>query len=563
MHHLQALQKGLTNQIDKAVGAGLEQMFMERALNCLWRASQATAGSAATIAAKPQPAEWVLTSWEIDMGPVIAHGGFAEVLKATWLNHTTVAVKRLHVRLETNKMREEFLREVKAWYPLRHPHILPLLGACATAERPFMVSPFMKFGHALQYLDWRTNTFGNESIESFGIKLLYEASLGMQYLHSRGVVHGDLKAVNILVDEHGNANIADFGFASLKQLTSTRNTKGVEANRNHFGGTLRWMSPERLSGGSLTPSVDVYAFAMTCYEVLSDGEVPLTDIPDALLFQLVVHNHRRPALPITSAGTMYKHSAKPMYQMMKASWDPNPLNRPTFSSIALTMKSIVCEVPGSTKMDLPHSSVTRDILFNPLHSQQPQQTTQYLPDSQVHDTPEFNDTINFEPGTWGQLMNDLLPIFLPYHQKDIKQGIFMFGKELTDPICEIQGSGELQSFLYNVKIAAGMETSSVRFIEFMHSKSATKADQQLKTSIHVALTTLGSKTRFLLPNGKTSPGLFGSLSQTLKALYHSPISLLIQDSRKSSNYVLSQNSDATILPMGTANISSTSSNLSF
>ncbi|KAI8606790.1 kinase-like domain-containing protein, partial [Chytriomyces sp. MP71] len=151
---IEALEKNIADHIDRSLEEKLDRVFMERALNCLRRASEGGAAVANANPTKPKPPPvWVLTSWEIEVGDAISRGGFGEVLKAVWLGHTVVAVKRLHMRLETSKLRDDFLREVKTWYPLRHPHILPLLGACATAERPFMVSPFMERGHALQFMD--------------------------------------------------------------------------------------------------------------------------------------------------------------------------------------------------------------------------------------------------------------------------------------------------------------------------------------------------------------------------------------------------------------------------
>jgi serine/threonine protein kinase len=247
---------------------------LEKALTTLLRASQTPA--------PPKIHEWVLTSWEVEIDDSpLSRGGFGEVSKGIWLGHTLVAVKRLLIRLETNKLKDDFYREVKTWYPLRHPHILPLLGACATAERPFMVSPFMKAGHALMYLE-KYEDLSEGKWRRF--QLLYEVSQGMQYLHSRNVIHGDLKAVNVLVNEHGRSCVADFGFATLKKITSTRFTSSTNPSHsststsggNQIAGTLRWMAPERLMGGPLTPAVDVYAFGMTCYEILTEGEIPLT-----------------------------------------------------------------------------------------------------------------------------------------------------------------------------------------------------------------------------------------------------------------------------------------------
>ncbi|KAJ3230153.1 hypothetical protein HDU81_004728 [Chytriomyces hyalinus] len=246
------------------------------------------------------------------------------------------------MRLETSKLKEDFLREVKTWYPLRHPHIIPLLGACATAERPFMVSPFMGRGHALQFMDW-CGRRDRGLIEVKAVKLLYEVSLGMQYLHARGVVHGDLKAVNVLIDEYENAYVADFGFATLKQFTSTRLTGAGAAN---FGGTLRWMAPERLQGAKLSPPVDVYAYSMTCFEILSEGDVPLTDSPDALLYQHVVNAHLRPEKPDCCDET-FPATSNQLFRLMQTCWSPDPLSRPSFSSTSISMKAILKEAQAA------------------------------------------------------------------------------------------------------------------------------------------------------------------------------------------------------------------------
>ncbi|KAJ3068570.1 hypothetical protein HDU98_008282 [Podochytrium sp. JEL0797] len=232
-------KKKLTDHIDSTLEKTLPHLFTERALACVRRAS---GDPPTTNSTSPTP-PWVLTSWEIELGDPISHGGFGEVLHATWLGHTLVAVKRLHIRLETQRLRDDFLKEVKV-FPLRHPHVLPLLGACATAERPFMVAPYMAGGTALQYLE-RVRV---ERREREGCNVLFGVALRMQYLHARGVTHRDLKAVNVLIDNHGTAHVSDFGFATLRQFSTTRLTHLVS-----FGGTLRWMSPERLQGAKLSP----------------------------------------------------------------------------------------------------------------------------------------------------------------------------------------------------------------------------------------------------------------------------------------------------------------------
>ncbi|KAJ3122154.1 hypothetical protein HK100_012112 [Physocladia obscura] len=534
---IEALQKSLTEQVDKALQQrSIDRLFMERALTCLQRATTnstdpATQKMRAANLNNGPPPQWVLTSWEVDVGETIARGGFAEVLKATWLSHTPVAIKRLHMRLETEKIRKDFLREVKTWFPLRHPNILPLLGACATSPHPFMVMPFMAKGHSLQYLEWCADTFGRTNLEPKGVQLLYEISLGLQYLHSRSVVHGDLKAVNVLVDSHGVANVSDFGFSTLKQFSSTRasmtrSSDGAIASAaaapSNFGGTLRWMSPERLQGGHLTPPVDVYAYAMTCYEILSEGEVPLTEIPDVLLFQHVVNLHTRPAMP---KEHVYVNSGEALYRIMQTCWDPNPLARPTFSNLAINIKSIVGEVRGKQRAvaggagedavgtgggddgnslsdgggNENGAKIGGGLLRSVGQEKQLEmfgRTSKRKP--QILGREDNPDEINiqFEPETWGSLVNDLLPIFSRSQRAQIKNDILLLGRELSNPIVEIPVSAppsELNDFLYNLKISAGYETSTVRFIEYMQHPSKTRAEQTVKASIHIALSKLGTK----------------------------------------------------------------------
>ncbi|KAJ3283279.1 hypothetical protein HDU79_009193 [Rhizoclosmatium sp. JEL0117] len=338
---IDAIQKSLSDHVDRSLERTVDRLFLTKALSHLREAT-----NTASKKHEPPP-EWLVTSFEFDLGPVIGTGGFGEVLKATWLSHTVVAVKRLHIRLDTSKLRDDFLREVKTWYPLRHPNILPLLGACISAPRPFMVSPYMARGHALQYLEWcKSNLLqSGGSIEPHGIRLLYETSLGMQYLHARGVIHGDLKAANIFVDEFGASCIGDFGFASLKRYTTTKTVSMPSAPPPNVGGTLRWMSPERMQGGRATNQCDVYAYAMTCFEVISEGEIPFLETPDALIVHHVVNLGIRPVLEADEC--LYVRTFQGIYELMRQCWNQDPQARPSFLNVSLKMKALVAESNGS------------------------------------------------------------------------------------------------------------------------------------------------------------------------------------------------------------------------
>jgi serine/threonine protein kinase len=79
------------------------------------------------------------------------------------------------------------------------------------------------------------------------------------YLHAKGVIHGDIKADNILVSDDLHAQICDFGLAKLFEESTASSLKGA--------GSLRWKSPEIADGEPKTIESDVYAFGMTIVEV--------------------------------------------------------------------------------------------------------------------------------------------------------------------------------------------------------------------------------------------------------------------------------------------------------
>jgi serine/threonine protein kinase len=108
--------------------------------------------------------------------------------------------------------------------------------------------------------------------------------MGLVYLHSQSVVHGDLKAVsilmasssclmknyfqqNVLIDDSGSALLCDFGLASVKADVTSRTTVINTSETTAVAGSRQWMAPERLTGKSLTKPCDIYAFGMTAYEV--------------------------------------------------------------------------------------------------------------------------------------------------------------------------------------------------------------------------------------------------------------------------------------------------------
>ncbi|KXS20394.1 kinase-like protein, partial [Gonapodya prolifera JEL478] len=134
-----------------------------------------------------------------------------------------------------------------------HYHILPLLGASWDCEEPFMFSERMRNGKILQFLK------KNPNADVLG--LLFDIASGV-YLHNeRNVIHADIKALNVLISEKGNAVLTDFGFAKVVEGAVREGSTG------HRPGTAIYMAPERLSGSGGTKEIDIYALGVTFHRV--------------------------------------------------------------------------------------------------------------------------------------------------------------------------------------------------------------------------------------------------------------------------------------------------------
>ncbi|EMD40652.1 hypothetical protein CERSUDRAFT_91390 [Gelatoporia subvermispora B] len=154
-------------------------------------------------------------------------------------------------------------REAKIWSGLRHAHIVQFYGVSTSSPyEPFIVSRYMKNGNLIQYIRQ------HEDVDR--IQLIHEVALGMQFLHDKRIIHGDLKGVNVLIDDTKKACITDFGLSRFRRdvhVCQSGNTS------KQIAGTLRWMAPESIKRGIISFHTDVYAFAMLIYETLT-GDVP-------------------------------------------------------------------------------------------------------------------------------------------------------------------------------------------------------------------------------------------------------------------------------------------------
>ncbi|KAJ7063874.1 kinase-like domain-containing protein [Mycena amicta] len=251
------------------------------------------------------------------VGEQVAAGGFGDIWKGV-IRGQTVSVKsmRLFRDSDIQAALKEFGQEALIWRQLSHPNLLPFFGIYYLEKRLCLVSPWMEHGNIAAYLEK-----GQVSV-SQKLLLMLDIAHGLQYLHGNQIVHGDLKAVNILVTPSDRACIADFGLASIADTMTVRFSQSTMTIK---GGTARYQAPELLHGGKRHFGSDIYAFGCTCYEILS-GRVPFYEIKNEVAVVLKVVSGERPShYPQWSVS----HQLEGLWRLLQHCWDESIDKRPT------------------------------------------------------------------------------------------------------------------------------------------------------------------------------------------------------------------------------------------
>ncbi|KAJ6457246.1 kinase-like domain-containing protein, partial [Mycena sanguinolenta] len=256
-------------------------------------------------------------------------GGFGDIYQASY-GGKTVALK--HARTfqrdaEQRRIRLQFCREALVWQHLQHPFILPFIGIDRETfpSSLCMVSPWMENGTVLRYLNDHGRSRDNVD------KLLLEIAQGLQYLHSRNIVHGDLRGANILITHEWNACLADFGLTSLSDAT-------IATNTSHRAGSIRWMAPELIDPDRFgrkflrTPASDVYAFGCVCLELYT-GQPPFSALSETASLLRII-NGDRPERPTSGEPTL----PDVLWEYVNNFWAQDSAERPATDAIVQRME---------------------------------------------------------------------------------------------------------------------------------------------------------------------------------------------------------------------------------
>ncbi|KAK2412885.1 serine/threonine/tyrosine-protein kinase HT1 [Trifolium repens] len=273
-------------------------------------------------ASKEDQEEWTADLSQLFIGNKFASGAHSRIYRGIY-KQRAVAVKMVRIPNQNEERRtlleQQFKSEVALLSRLFHPNIVQFIAACKKPPVYCIITEYMSQGTLRMYLNKKEPY--SLSIETV-LRLALDISRGMEYLHSQGVIHRDLKSNNLLLNDEMRVKVADFGTSCLE--TRCRETKGNM-------GTYRWMAPEMIKEKPYTRKVDVYSFGIVLWE-LTTALLPFQGMTPVQAAFAVAEKNERPPLPASCQPALA--------HLIKRCWSANPSKRPDFSDIVFTLERL-------------------------------------------------------------------------------------------------------------------------------------------------------------------------------------------------------------------------------
>ncbi|CAA7402235.1 unnamed protein product [Spirodela intermedia] len=292
-------------------------------------------------AAREKP-EWEIDPSKLVIKGAIARGTFGTVHRGVY-EGLDVAVKLLdwgeegaRTEAEIASLRAAFTQEVVVWHKLDHLNVTKFVGAIMGATDLEIQTESGQLGMPTNICCVVVEYLPGGTLKSYLIKnrrrklpfkvvvqIALDLARGLSYLHSKKVVHRDVKTENMLMDKARTVKIADFGVARLEAQNPNDMTGET--------GTLGYMAPEVLNGHPYNRKCDVYSFGICLWEIYC-CDMPYPDLTFAEVSSAVVRQNLRPEIPRCCPSSLGN--------VMKRCWDANPDRRPEMDEVVAILEAI-------------------------------------------------------------------------------------------------------------------------------------------------------------------------------------------------------------------------------
>src|SRR5216683_1654836 len=233
----------------------------------------------------------------------IGQGAMGVVYRAYHAELERVAAVKVLQGLATDgDSSARFRREAQAIAHMRHPNVLNVFDFGEFEGTPYMIVEYVEGGSLSARL--KRSPIDQES----ALRYLQGIGEALDYAHSHGIVHRDVKPANVLLGPEDAPILADFGLVKLMESSSIASLTGVTT------GTPAYMAPEQVTGKHVGPAADRYAFAVMAYEMLT-GEFPFQE--EGVLEVLYAHVHKappaktKPLAPAAADATVFAPLTQP------------------------------------------------------------------------------------------------------------------------------------------------------------------------------------------------------------------------------------------------------------
>ncbi|XP_034215235.1 serine/threonine-protein kinase STY46-like isoform X3 [Prunus dulcis] len=268
--------------------------------------------------------------WEIDATLLryekkIASGSYGDLFQGSFCGQA-VAIKVLSME-HLNETMREFTQEVYIMRKVRHKNVVQLIGACTKPPKLCIVTEFLSGGSMYDFVHKQTGAISLQ----FLLRVAIDVSRGMNYLHQNNIIHRDLKAANLLMDDNGVVKVADFGIARVQAQSGVMTAET---------GTYRWMAPEVIEHKPYDHKADVFSFGVVLWELLT-GKLPYENLTPLQAAVGVVQKGLRPTIP--------RHTNPMLMELMERCWQQDPSLRPEFSEIVKMLQHIARRVANGSE----------------------------------------------------------------------------------------------------------------------------------------------------------------------------------------------------------------------
>ena len=260
-------------------------------------------------------------------------GGMARVYRA----RDTVIGRTVAVKILTEEgcadqdVKARFLQEARLAGNITHDNIISIYDFGEDAEgRPFMVMEFLKgedLRHAIK--DGSTGDTRNK------LRIALDLSRALDHIHSEKIIHRDIKPDNVHLTTTGAVKLMDFGISKLQN--STRTTTGVVM------GTPYYMAPEQVLGKNVTELVDVYAFGVLLFELMTGVKPVVGDTVERIFYQILQE-------PLNVEPMRQARIPDPIVELVVRCTEKDPAQRPQgFGEVCVRIRSIMQEWEAPTQ----------------------------------------------------------------------------------------------------------------------------------------------------------------------------------------------------------------------